>query len=139
RARFEPEFARFLATLPRSSAPAPVAWAVGNGAGFEGSPSRPRSIMSARAPTFTGWATRRAAPPVIVTVSVAIEVVCGVAFGVFRYVTLPLLMPAIAFAAIFRAVDAFRSFDLIFGLTYGGPARRAEDVVPEFRCHDRIR
>jgi multiple sugar transport system permease protein len=41
----------------------------------------------------------------------------------FRHVTLPLLMPAIAFAAIFRAVDAFRSFDLIYGLTYGGPAR----------------
>ena len=44
-------------------------------------------------------------------------------FAVFRHVTLPLLKPAIVFAAIFRAVDAFRSFDLIFGLTYGGPAR----------------
>lgn len=44
-------------------------------------------------------------------------------WGVFRHVILPLLMPAIAFAAVFRAVDAFRSFDLIFGLTYGGPAR----------------
>ena len=41
----------------------------------------------------------------------------------FRYVTLPLLMPAIIFAAVFRAVDSFRSFDLIFGLSYGGPAR----------------
>ena len=41
----------------------------------------------------------------------------------FRYVTLPLLMPAIIFAAVFRAVDAFRSFDLIYGLSYGGPAR----------------
>ena len=41
----------------------------------------------------------------------------------FREITLPLLMPAIVFAAVFRAVDAFRSFDLIFGLTYGGPAR----------------
>jgi multiple sugar transport system permease protein len=44
-------------------------------------------------------------------------------FGVFRHVTLPLLMPAIVFAGVFRAVDGFRSFDLIFGLTYGGPAR----------------
>jgi multiple sugar transport system permease protein len=44
-------------------------------------------------------------------------------FEVFRHITLPLLKPAIVFAAIFRAVDAFRSFDLIFGLTYGGPAR----------------
>ena len=44
-------------------------------------------------------------------------------FLTFRMVTLPLLMPAIIFAAIFRAVDAFRSFDLIYGLSYGGPAR----------------
>jgi multiple sugar transport system permease protein len=45
------------------------------------------------------------------------------AFQVFHYMTLPLLMPAIIFAAVFRAVDAFRSFDLIYGLSYGGPAR----------------
>ena len=44
-------------------------------------------------------------------------------FRTLRRVTLPLLMPAISFAAIFRAVDAFRSFDLIYGLSYGGPAR----------------
>lgn len=44
-------------------------------------------------------------------------------YDVLRHITLPLLMPAIVFAAVFRAVDAFRSFDLIFGLTYGGPAR----------------
>jgi multiple sugar transport system permease protein len=37
------------------------------------------------------------------------------------HVTLPLLAPAIVFAAIFRAIDAFRSFDIVFGLTYGGP------------------
>jgi multiple sugar transport system permease protein len=45
------------------------------------------------------------------------------AISTFRHITLPLLMPAIAFAAVFRAVDAFRSFDLIYGLSYGGPAR----------------
>jgi multiple sugar transport system permease protein len=45
------------------------------------------------------------------------------AFTRFRYVTLPLLMPALAFAGVFRAVDAFRSFDLVYGLSYGGPAR----------------
>ncbi|MCY7417864.1 MAG: sugar ABC transporter permease [Chloroflexi bacterium] len=44
-------------------------------------------------------------------------------WATFRNITLPLLAPAIAFAAIFRAIDAFRSFDLVFGLTYGGPAR----------------
>jgi len=37
------------------------------------------------------------------------------------HVTLPLLAPAIAFAMIFRAIDAFRAFDVVFGLTYGGP------------------
>jgi ABC-type sugar transport system permease subunit len=44
-------------------------------------------------------------------------------WATFRNITLPLIAPAIAFAAIFRAIDAFRSFDLVFGLTYGGPAR----------------
>lgn len=43
--------------------------------------------------------------------------------AMLRRITLPLLAPAIAFAAIFRAIDAFRSFDLVYGLTYGGPAR----------------
>jgi len=38
-------------------------------------------------------------------------------------ITLPLLAPAILFAAIFRAIDTFRSFDVVFGLTYGGPGR----------------
>jgi len=40
-----------------------------------------------------------------------------------RHVTLPLLAPAIVFAAVFRSIDAFRSFDVVFGLTYGGPGR----------------
>jgi multiple sugar transport system permease protein len=37
------------------------------------------------------------------------------------YLTLPLLAPAIIFAAVFRAIDAFRTFDLVYGLTNGGP------------------
>ncbi|MFN8619122.1 MAG: sugar ABC transporter permease [Chloroflexota bacterium] len=41
----------------------------------------------------------------------------------FLHITLPLILPAIAFAAIFRAIDAFRSFDVVFGLTFGGPGR----------------
>ena len=39
------------------------------------------------------------------------------------HITLPLLAPAIVFAGIFRAIDAFRSFDVVFGLTFGGPGR----------------
>jgi multiple sugar transport system permease protein len=38
-----------------------------------------------------------------------------------EHIILPLLAPAIAFAAIFRGIDAFRDFALVFGLTYGGP------------------
>jgi len=45
------------------------------------------------------------------------------ALATLRRLTLPLLAPAITIAAIFRAIDGFRSFDLIYGLTYGGPAR----------------
>jgi multiple sugar transport system permease protein len=41
--------------------------------------------------------------------------------AIFRSITIPMLRPAITVAVLFRAVDAFRVFDLIFGLTYGGP------------------
>ena len=40
-----------------------------------------------------------------------------------RYLTLPLLVPAIVFAAVFRGIDAFRTFDLVYGLTNGGPVQ----------------
>ena len=40
-----------------------------------------------------------------------------------RYITLPLLAPAIVFAAVFRGIDAFRTFDLVYGLTNGGPVQ----------------
>ena len=42
---------------------------------------------------------------------------------IIRFITLPLLSSAIAFAAVFRGVDSFRNFDLIYGLTFGGPGR----------------
>jgi multiple sugar transport system permease protein len=45
------------------------------------------------------------------------------AFAALRRLTLPLLAPAITIAGVFRAIDSFRSFDLVYGLTYGGPAR----------------
>jgi ABC-type sugar transport system permease subunit len=40
-----------------------------------------------------------------------------------RLITLPLLVPAIVFAAVFRGIDAFRTFDLVYGLTNGGPVQ----------------
>lgn len=40
----------------------------------------------------------------------------------FRRITLPLIKPAILIALLFRTVDAFRVFDLVFVMTQGGPA-----------------
>jgi ABC-type sugar transport system permease subunit len=43
-------------------------------------------------------------------------------------ITLPLLKPAIVVAVAFRALDAFRVFDLIYVLTGGGPGTATESV-----------
>lgn len=40
----------------------------------------------------------------------------------FRRITLPLLRPALLIALLFRTMDAFRVFDLVFVMTQGGPA-----------------
>lgn len=40
----------------------------------------------------------------------------------FRHITLPLLMPALLLALLFRTIDALRVFDLVFVMTQGGPA-----------------
>ncbi len=40
----------------------------------------------------------------------------------FRRVTLPLLRPALLLALLFRTIDAFKVFDLVFVMTQGGPA-----------------
>ncbi|HEY7480959.1 MAG TPA: sugar ABC transporter permease [Gemmatimonadales bacterium] len=47
----------------------------------------------------------------------------------FRYVTLPLLAPAILVALIFRTMNAFRVFDLIYVLTGGGPGTATEPIA----------
>jgi ABC-type sugar transport system permease subunit len=46
-----------------------------------------------------------------------------------RSVTLPLLRPALAVALIFRTLDAFRVFDLIYVLTGGGPGTATEPIA----------
>lgn len=43
-------------------------------------------------------------------------------------ITLPLLMPMILIALIFRTIDAFRVFDSIYVLTGGGPANSTETL-----------
>jgi ABC-type sugar transport system permease subunit len=45
------------------------------------------------------------------------------------HVTLPLLRPALAVALIFRTLDAFRVFDLIYVLTGGGPGTATEPIA----------
>ncbi|MGP3562351.1 ABC transporter permease subunit [Geobacillus sp. BK01] len=46
----------------------------------------------------------------------------------FTKVTLPLLRSSILVALLFRTLDAFRVFDLIFVLTGGGPANSTETI-----------
>ena len=47
----------------------------------------------------------------------------------FVNVTLPLLKPALLVALIFRTLDAFRVFDLIYVLTHGGPGTATEPIA----------
>lgn len=44
------------------------------------------------------------------------------------YITLPLLKPVIVLAIIFRALDVFKLFDIVFALTGGGPGSYTETV-----------
>jgi ABC-type sugar transport system permease subunit len=46
----------------------------------------------------------------------------------FADVTLPLLTPALSVALVFRALDAFRVFDLVYVLTGGGPGTSTEVI-----------
>ena len=47
----------------------------------------------------------------------------------FRHVTLPLLKPAMLVALIFRTLDAFRVFDLVYVMTGGGPGTATEPIA----------
>jgi multiple sugar transport system permease protein len=46
----------------------------------------------------------------------------------FWYLTLPLLRPTILVALLWRVIDTFRIFDVIYLLTAGGPARATETI-----------
>ena len=46
----------------------------------------------------------------------------------FIRITLPLLSRAFVVALLFRGIDAFRAFDLVYGLTYGGPGRSSSTL-----------
>lgn len=49
-------------------------------------------------------------------------------FQKFRFLTLPLLRPVIAVVLLLRTMDAFKIFDVIYTLTYGGPGKSTEIV-----------
>jgi multiple sugar transport system permease protein len=50
------------------------------------------------------------------------------AWAAFRRITVPLLMPVLLVALIFRMLDAWRVFDVIYVLTGGGPANTTETL-----------
>jgi len=47
----------------------------------------------------------------------------------FRQITLPLLAPALLVAFLFRALDAFRVFDVVYVMTGGGPGSATETLA----------
>lgn len=51
------------------------------------------------------------------------------AWAEFRAITLPMLMPAILVAVLFRLIFAFRMFTEVWLLTQGGPARSTELIA----------
>ncbi len=58
----------------------------------------------------------------------AAEVDGASSWQIFRYVTLPLLTPTILVAVILRSIDAFKTFDIIYTMTAGGPGFASETL-----------
>lgn len=48
------------------------------------------------------------------------------AWQAFWHITLPLIMPVLIIAVLFRALDVFKLFDIVFALTNGGPGTFTE-------------
>jgi multiple sugar transport system permease protein len=48
------------------------------------------------------------------------------AWRTFRYITLPMLRPVIVVCVVIRSIDAFRTFDIVWTISGGGPARATE-------------
>lgn len=49
-------------------------------------------------------------------------------WDMFRFITLPLVTPFLMVAIIIRAIDALKSFDIIFVMTQGGPGTASETI-----------
>ncbi len=48
---------------------------------------------------------------------------------VFRRITLPQVMPLLLIAVLFRTIEALKQFDLVMGITGGGPGNSTETVA----------
>ncbi len=46
----------------------------------------------------------------------------------FRYITLPLILPFLMIAVIIRTIDALKSFDIIYVISQGGPGTASETI-----------
>jgi len=49
-------------------------------------------------------------------------------WDMFRYLTLPLILPFLMIAVIIRTIDALKSFDIIYVITQGGPGTASETI-----------
>lgn len=56
----------------------------------------------------------------------AAQIDAASAWRTFRYITLPMLRPVIVVCVVIRAIDAFRTFDIVWTISGGGPARATE-------------
>jgi multiple sugar transport system permease protein len=48
------------------------------------------------------------------------------AWRTFRFITLPMLRPVMVVCVVIRSIDAFRTFDIVWTISGGGPARSTE-------------
>jgi multiple sugar transport system permease protein len=50
-------------------------------------------------------------------------------WSMFRFVTVPLILPVTAIGILLRGVDLFKTFDLVYILTQGGPGNSSETLT----------
>ncbi len=50
-------------------------------------------------------------------------------WSMFRFVTLPLILPVTGIGILLRGVDLFKTFDLVYILTQGGPGNSSETLT----------
>ena len=50
-------------------------------------------------------------------------------WSMFRFVTVPLILPVAAIGILLRGVDLFKTFDLVYILTQGGPGNSSETLT----------